>query len=90
MWSKNLRLFVLFYEVDYFLLVGTRDVRTQSDRAQRACACAQSRVQSARAQSAHVVPLSRAQPVRAQPARAQCVPNPCPRLTDGQTKWINI
>jgi hypothetical protein len=81
MWSKNLRLFVLFYEVDYFLLVGTRDVRTQSDRAQRARA----RAQSVRAQSAHVVPF-----FRAQPARAQCVPNPCPRLTDGQTKWINI
>jgi hypothetical protein len=53
---------------NYIILVGTRDVWTQSDRAQPA------RAQSACAQSARVVPLSQAQPAR---ARAQCVPNLC-------------
>ncbi len=48
---------------NYIILVGTRDVWTQSDRAQ-----------PTRAQSARVVPLSQAQPAR---ARAQCVPNLC-------------
>jgi hypothetical protein len=81
--------------------VGTRDVRTQSNRAQPARA----RAQSARAVPAHVV-AARAVPAHVMPARAQSVnfgwmkkgasswkkwgSVHSYRRTDRQTYWINI
>jgi hypothetical protein len=61
----------IFYKVVYYILVGTRDVQTQFDRAQPARACAQSVPNPARAHA-------RAQCVRNLcPICAQSVPNLC-------------